>query len=115
MKVKGIFTSFCCLLLIGVKSVKQRSAREISNEEHDFVQTESSLDLDSEAMNGVRLVLKRRQKYLYDYFFPKNMRDHVEDQRLEMAAKNMTLAETNKLQKVRHQHLNQCELNKNGE
>jgi len=32
-----------------------------------------------QVMNGVRLVLKRRQKYLYDYFFPKNMRDSIEE------------------------------------
>ena len=41
---------------------------------------ESSLE--SETMNGVRLVLKRRQKYLYDYFFPKNMRDHIEEKKM---------------------------------
>lgn len=32
-------------------------------------------------MNRVRVVLKRRQKYLYDYFFPKNMRDSIEERK----------------------------------
>ena len=39
-----------------------------------LVQTDSQLD----SSNGIRLTLKRRQKYLYDYFFPKNMRDDIE-------------------------------------
>jgi hypothetical protein len=39
-----------------------------------LVQTESELD----QRNGVRITLKRRQKYLYDYFFPKNMREDIE-------------------------------------
>ena len=47
---------------------------------------------------------------MYDYFFPKNMRDSIEVQKI--AKKNKTLAQqfTKK-----HHHLNQCELNKNGE
>ena len=37
---------------------------------------------EAELIQGVRLVLKRRQKYMYDYFFPKNMRDLQEQQSL---------------------------------
>jgi hypothetical protein len=29
----------------------------------------------------IRVVLKRRQKYLYDYFFPKNMRDAIDEKK----------------------------------
>lgn len=36
---------------------------------------------------GVRIALKRRQKYLYDYFFPKNMRDDIEERRQAKANK----------------------------
>ena len=36
---------------------------------------------------GVRIALKRRQKYLYDYFFPKNMRDDIEQRKSEKANK----------------------------
>ena len=42
------------------------------------MQQSQQLELGVEAQAGVRLVLKRRQKYLYDYFFPKNMRDDIE-------------------------------------
>ena len=34
-----------------------------------------------ESQATIRLVLKRRQKYLYDFFFPKNMRDTIEDKK----------------------------------
>ena len=49
---------------------------DVNNAEADsqLLQIDSQLD----ASNGVRLTLKRRQKYLYDYFFPKNMRDDIE-------------------------------------
>ena len=37
--------------------------------------------LTTESSANIRLVLKRRQKYLYDYFFPKNMRDAIDEKK----------------------------------
>lgn len=45
--------------------------------ENSFVQTEVEEKTDSSL--GIKVMLKRRQKYLYDYFFPKNMRDYIEE------------------------------------
>lgn len=42
--------------------------------------------LDSESSATIRIVLKRRQKYLYDYFFPKNMRDALEEKKKNKTA-----------------------------
>lgn len=52
------------------------------------------MQLGVSAQAGVRLVLKRRQKYLYDYFFPKNMRDDIEarHKKQEHQAKNQSLS-----------------------
>lgn len=74
------------------------------------LETEALSQAESELVQGVRLVLKRRQRYMYDYFFPKNMRDMEEKKRL-VAKYNGTLG--NNL--VHHNTKNQCELNQNGE
>mmetsp|Transcript_19565 Transcript_19565/g.30088 ORF Transcript_19565/g.30088 Transcript_19565/m.30088 type:complete len:103 (-) Transcript_19565:1352-1660(-) len=55
------------------------------------IATEAATEVEVEAAASARLVLKRRQKYLYDYFFPKNMRDSIEVHKVAQS-KNKTLA-----------------------
>lgn len=112
-------TKLLALNIINVASVKINYYPN-QLEDQNLLQTGSLLDANIEslqslstdsqqsAMNGVRLVLKRRQKYLYDYFFPKNMRDSVDQHKeTKKTQGNGSLAQG--------KHMNQCELNKNNE
>ena len=44
--------------------------------------SEAEASSEANTMTGAKVVLKRRQKYLYDYFFPKNMRDSIEERNM---------------------------------
>ena len=63
------------------QAVNLRATFQLEPSDISLLQQSQQLDLEAasslEATSGVRLVLKRRQKYLYDYFFPKNMRDDI--------------------------------------
>ena len=59
-----------------------QEASEISEQ----IEGAMSEGLDSESSATIRIVLKRRQKYLYDYFFPKNMRDALEEKKKNKTA-----------------------------
>lgn len=49
--------------------------KEVTNLAQVTADQQTMMEAEADLIQGVRLVLKRRQKYMYDYFFPKNMRD----------------------------------------
>jgi len=65
----------CCNIISTIAALKLVEIDDDSIIADDqLIQTDTQLD----STNGVRIALKRRQKYLYDYFFPKNMREDIE-------------------------------------